>query len=718
MGTAAAWVVALALAAAGARAGGDSSAAWEWDFARGTDGWQPVRTRLLRTAGGAMAVQPTGRDPQIVSPRVGIVTGPLDMLEIRLTASGAGLAQWFWRTTTEGPYGGYSSDLSCDLPIEERPGVQVLRVRPRWKAGQTLLNLRFDPPDDGSVRCSIRSIRLLRPPAAPPVALAFRFDGGHPHGWATGDGDAPVSAPDGITLDTSRPGARLVGPPIRLVPAERPYLTLDVTVPAASAANGEAACLVELTPAEGGATRSVRVRVRSGGRGVYCVRLDPRDSGAVGLVELGLASPAPGRLTLHALRSSAALEAPKLSDAPTGLAVQTALWRGAFRVPVAPARIDVASHAPPQTHAAATEYTVGMWYFAAWEPEYTWDGWKQVAERSPWRIPLLYDSTDAEMRFNGIQFYRSSNPRVVDWHVHWMREHGVNLMLWDWYPQIAADGAFDAGFFGNRALENGFLGKARLGGPPVATNRFAGKIAFATMWTNHAPMNAIGKGLTHYIVDQFFSQPNYFRVDDKPLLPVWSVDDLVRGAGGEAAARAVLEEMRAYARARGLPGVYVAAVNGAGSREHARSLGIDAVMGYNYLGGGGSHLETRRAGERLLRDHVEDWGTQSIGGQQATWARLAREFGRDYLLATMPMQNWEPTLRPDNYVVSGATPDGYREMLLRAREQIRAAGLRRFVSVEAFNEWLEGSYVEPSTQWGPGFLEAIRDVFAAGPAAR
>ena len=134
-----------------------------------------------------------------------------------------------------------------------------------------------------------------------------------------------------------------------------------------------------------------------------------------------------------------------------GSDVLSPVWRREYRVPVAPRRIDVAKAAPPATNPVASDYTVAMWYFAAWEPEYTWDGWRQVAERSPWRIPLLFDSSDKEMSYNGTQFYRASNRRVVDWHVHWMREHCVNLMLWDWYPGRHPDGTFDPTFFGNRA---------------------------------------------------------------------------------------------------------------------------------------------------------------------------------------------------------------------------------------------------------------------------
>jgi hypothetical protein len=57
------------------------------------------------------------------------------------------------------------------------------------------------------------------------------------------------------------------------------------------------------------------------------------------------------------------------------------------------------------------------------------------------------------------------------------------------------------------------------------------------------------------------------------------------------------------------------------------------------------------------------------------------------------------------------TPEAYGELLTAAKTFIEKRGLRKFVSIEAFNEWLEGSYIEPSTQWGLTYLEAIREAF-------
>jgi hypothetical protein len=357
-----------------------------------------------------------------------------------------------------------------------------------------------------------------------------------------------------------------------------------------------------------------------------------------------------------------------------------------------------------------------MWYFAAWEPEYTWDGWKQVAERSPWRMPLLYDSKDPQMCFNGIQFYRASNPRVIDWHVHWMREHAINLMLWDWCPGVNKDGAFHPSNFTNRALEVGFLGKERLGRPPVKTNRFGDAIQFAVMWTNHAPFSRLSEGLGDYVARQFFAQPNYYKIDGKPLLVLWSVSQLVKEAGSEAQARKVLDQLRSRARDAGMPGVYIAAVNEV-NPDALRRLGIDGVTGYHYSGSGGTRVETRQVGDRVVEDFIEDYPTQTIPGHVKTWKGLAGAYGRDYLLPTTPMQNWEPTFRERNMVMQRQSPDAYHEMLRRAKEIIEQRGLRRFVNIEAWNEWLEGSYVEPSTQWGLSYLDAIRDVFGRPEAA-
>lgn len=505
---------------------------------------------------------------------------------------------------------------------------------------------------------------------------------------------------EGLVVGTDGRDAQLVSPDLDIEP--RPGDVIEVRMTASRAGEIQWFWRTSAPGAEGGLSekqsRLVPIQQTSDVR-PFVIRTFWKSERHITGLRFDLPEGSPG---VYRIRWIGVLRGPE--DVPR-------VWRSEYRVPVATRRIDVAKQIPPATRPVPTDYTVAMWYFAAWEPEYRWDGWQQVAERSPWRIPLLFDSSDPQMAYNGIQFYRSSNPRVVDWHVHWMREHCVNLMLWDWYPGVRSDGSFDPTFFGNRALETGFLGKQALGGPPVVTNRFAATMPFAVMWTNHAPGNRLGKGLAEYLVDQFFLQSNYYKVDGKAFLPLWSPADLVSGAGSPAQAKATLDHLRGYARKRGLAGVYVAAVNGVYTRQQADALGIDGAMAYNVLYSGGATAEYRRVGDRILEDRLEDFATQTTPGHLALWRRMADAFGRDWFVPTCPMQNWEPTLRPTGYIIRNHTPDAYAQQLAAAKAFIEERGLRRFVSIEAFNEWLEGSYVEPSTQWGLAYLEAIRQTF-------
>lgn len=705
----AAAAVAACIGGAASRAAAEPVVACEWDFANGEQGWLGANCTRPVVQDGALTYEATAGDVLIVSPTIAIEPRFGDVLEITLRSTSHGTAEWFWRANTEGRWAGFEPSQSCRFELPASDEWQTLRVWPFWHDLPQIVGLRFDGPEPILGKYEVRSIRVLRMADETPVPADFDFAGDE-RGWSvTGGTVAPNE--EGLKAHLSGDSARLVSPRLALRGEEAPWLVLDLTAPPSDGTGQVWPAVLEWLTPEAKALRSTPFRVAPGRRQIVNLQLSrqPDWKGEVVALMLGVITGGPCDLVLHSLRVADTPGGAAGAGRATGLEFQTTGWRQEYRLPHAPVRIDVATTAPPETRPVPSDYTVSMWYFAAWEPEYTWDGWKQVAERSPWRIPLLYDSQDDEMAFNGIRFYRSSNPRVVDWHVHWMREHAVNLMLWDWYPGVTAEGEFDPGFMGNRALELGFLGKSELGGPRVETNRFAETMPFAIMWTNHPPMNAVGRGLAEYIVDQFLTQPNYYKIDGKPLVAIWHPRSLVEATGSEEAAKAKLDHLREVAVARGLAGVYIASVCDT-DRAFLDRLGVDGVTGYNLLMTGGFRQEARAIGDRAVTDYLEDFATQTTPGQEATWNRLADAWGPDYLLATMPMQNFEPTFRPGNPIVTGNTPDAYREMLRRAVATIEARGLRRFINIEAWNEWLEGSYVEPSTQWGMGYLEAIRDV--------
>src|SRR6185503_15180229 len=75
--------------------------------------------------------------------------------------------------------------------------------------------------------------------------------------------------------------------------------------------------------------------------------------------------------------------------------------------------------------------------------------------------------------------------------------------------------------------------------------------------------------------------------------------------------------------------------------------------------------------------------------------------------------SWDNTARRqnDSTIIVNSSPGAYRAWLESTIKLTREQnfGDERTVFLVAWNEWAEGNYLEPDTQYGHGFLEATRD---------
>ncbi len=302
-------------------------------------------------------------------------------------------------------------------------------------------------------------------------------------------------------------------------------------------------------------------------------------------------------------------------------------------------------------------------------------------------------------------------------------DYGIDVFLFDWYWYHNAP-------YLHRALEEGFL---------HAPNN--GRLQFALMWANHdwldihpaqrsRPCNALAKGAvsmeqfgdaTDYIIEKYFSRPNYWRVSGGLYFSVYELMSFIQGLGGLDETKAALEDFRARVEKAGLGKLHLNAVVWGlqilpGEKridkpeQLVEALGLDSVTSYVWV-----HHQALKSFPTV---EYADYAKANL----ADFARFTDKYHVPYFPnVTM---GWDPsprTIQTDAYETTGYpatpvlvnnTPAEFQKALLAARDFLSLGKTNPPVlTINAWNEWTEGSYLEPYTENGYGYLQAILDVF-------
>jgi lipopolysaccharide biosynthesis protein len=205
-------------------------------------------------------------------------------------------------------------------------------------------------------------------------------------------------------------------------------------------------------------------------------------------------------------------------------------------------------------------------------------------------------------------------------------------------------------------------------------------------------------------VAQIMRDRRYLRLNDKPMLALYRVAHFPDKIGS-------IERLRAAFAAEGFPAIHlIGAWVQVGDDEplptEAVSLGLDAYFEFPPHGVPSQPLNVSNSDQLPgFAAHVYDYGATV----DAVLDRLAlRQPGFRHRGV---MMGWDNTARrgANAFVFHGATPANFRRWLRAALRTARseARGPEAAVFINAWNEWAEGTYLEPDRDFGAGWLEAV-----------
>jgi len=332
----------------------------------------------------------------------------------------------------------------------------------------------------------------------------------------------------------------------------------------------------------------------------------------------------------------------------------------------------------PEPKPVKSEYEIGALYFPGWPKV---EAWERIWKVAPERKPVL-------------GWYDEANPEVVDWQIKWAVENGISYFMVDWY--------WDRG---RQHLDHWVKAFQKA--------RHKSFLKWAVMWANHNPpgshSEADQRAVTEFWCKNYFNTPEYYRIDGRPVVLIWSPkgfdDDM-----GEGGCKRALEISQEVAKAHGLKGIYFIAMKWPEASYDPNIIrklkddGFEMTSIYHYMDHAGKAQDPSRFPFELVRDSNKDlWeGLHATG-----------------ILPFLPnlSTGWDdrPWHGDRGTEIYGRTVADFKQICADAKDFADRTGVKNFL-LAPLNEWGEGSYIEPCTEFGFGMYEAVRDTFCVKPA--
>ena len=321
---------------------------------------------------------------------------------------------------------------------------------------------------------------------------------------------------------------------------------------------------------------------------------------------------------------------------------------------------------------------VGVFLFPGWYRHQWYPAWDAMPERKP--VLGWYDDT---------------LPEVRDWQIKWLVENGISYAFVDWYWS-SEKGPSPYNYW----IEG--YGKAR----------YRKYLKYAALWCNEGNYRHSVKDqemVTKHWIDNFFSDPQYMKIDGMPVVGMWAFNmERSLGPGG---AKKMIDISQAMARAAGYPGIYFVSMfySTEDPKRHQvlKDAGVSALFEYCYKAQGTPHMPGFVNGaidySAIVDSSYKHWTTIHTNNVLTYFPAISTGWGN------------KPWKGDTGWEIVGMTPARFAKVCRDAKRFSDETGVKRLL-LGPLDEWCEGEIGYPNAENGFGILEAVREAFAKKPA--
>ena len=320
-------------------------------------------------------------------------------------------------------------------------------------------------------------------------------------------------------------------------------------------------------------------------------------------------------------------------------------------------------------------------------------------------------------------YENEANPKVVARKIDAALAAGINVFIYDWYW-------YEGRPFLENALNEGFLKAPN-------NQRMKFYIMYANhdvddTWDNKKPHCEIPN--PHFTADitfdefkeklvprwlNYFKKPNYYKIDGKPVFYLYCPMVFIRSLGIENAKKA-LDYLDEAAKKAGFKGVHLQFPHGWAAepqpipnnanptnKQFFDYFGVDSVTCYNWRD------VVPMKGKYPFHEDIDykSWGEECMKCLDGLQALYEIPYCPNVTIA------WDNNSRFPKGVKTGvslnATPELFEKYLRQTKEWVKKNNYKnapKLIVINSWNEWTEGSYLEPDERNGYGYLNACGKV--------